>query len=67
MQDFREFNADAFMRTTQYTSRMILQRGGTEKRRAATQDAVEQSRALIVKVDSLLAADAMRLGWLWST
>ena len=60
-----EFNAEAFTLATQYVSRSVCLRRGTEWRRTATDDAIAQSRVLIANADALLAINATRLGWLW--
>jgi hypothetical protein len=65
MLTIREFNADAFTRAAQYTSRVVAFRRGTECRAVATGDAVAQSRVLIANADALLAINALRPGWLW--
>jgi hypothetical protein len=58
------FNADAIACLVDYASRAICSSHDTGRRVAAAQEAVACSRALIVKVDALIA-EATRVGWLW--
>jgi hypothetical protein len=68
MMPYRQFNADASMRLTQYKYRALLLRHGAEERITATQEAVAKSLALLARIGALdahFAADAVRMGWLW--
>jgi hypothetical protein len=48
-----------------YVSQVFRLRHNSADLTIGTQEALIQSRALIAKVDDILAMNAKRLGWLW--
>jgi hypothetical protein len=60
-----KYNVDASKLLFAHVSEVFRLRRQTSDLSVGTQEAIIQSRALLAKVDDVLAMHAMREGWLW--